>query len=108
MSRPSPVGGPATAETWVSLEAANPAGSYKTRMAPTMLEETETRGELHPAGQWSSALEAQQAPVGTSYAASGAIRCGSSPPMPLLARNPTRCGRLALASVHPQRRRHPP
>jgi cysteine synthase len=36
------------AEVWVKLEAANPTGSYKDRMALAMIEAAERRGELAP------------------------------------------------------------
>src|SRR5690349_22934132 len=36
------------AEVWVKLEAANPTGSYKDRMALAMIEGGERRGALHP------------------------------------------------------------
>ena len=36
------------AEVWVKLEAANPTGSYKDRMALSMIEEAEARGDLQP------------------------------------------------------------
>ncbi len=40
--------GPGAAEVWVKLEAANPTGSYKDRMALAMIEGAEARGELQP------------------------------------------------------------
>ncbi len=40
--------GPDDAEVWVKLEAANPTGSYKDRMALAMIEGAERRGELAP------------------------------------------------------------
>ncbi|MEQ8841677.1 MAG: cysteine synthase family protein [Acidimicrobiales bacterium] len=40
--------GPDAAEVWVKLEAANPTGSYKDRMALAMIEGAERRGELQP------------------------------------------------------------
>ena len=40
--------GPLDAEVWVKLEAANPTGSYKDRMALAMIEGAERRGELSP------------------------------------------------------------
>ena len=40
--------GPDAAEIWVKLEAANPTGSYKDRMALSMIEEAEKRGDLSP------------------------------------------------------------
>lgn len=40
--------GPDAAEVWVKLEAANPTGSYKDRMALAMIEGAEARGELRP------------------------------------------------------------
>lgn len=36
------------ADVWVKLEAANPTGSYKDRMALAMIEGAERRGELQP------------------------------------------------------------
>ena len=40
--------GPDAAEVWVKLEAANPTGSYKDRMALAMIEGAERRGDLRP------------------------------------------------------------
>lgn len=40
--------GPDDAEVWVKLEGANPTGSYKDRMALSMIEAAEERGELLP------------------------------------------------------------
>lgn len=40
--------GSAAADVWVKLEAANPTGSYKDRMALAMIEGAERRGELQP------------------------------------------------------------
>lgn len=40
--------GPEAAEVWVKLEAANPTGSYKDRMALAMIEGAEARGDLQP------------------------------------------------------------
>ena len=40
--------GPDMAEVWVKLEAANPTGSYKDRMALAMVEGAERRGVLQP------------------------------------------------------------
>ena len=40
--------GPESAEVWVKLEAANPTGSYKDRMALAMIEGAERRGTLRP------------------------------------------------------------
>ncbi len=40
--------GPDAAEVWVKLEAANPTGSYKDRMALAMIEGAEARGDLQP------------------------------------------------------------
>jgi cysteine synthase A len=40
--------GPDAADVWVKLEAANPTGSYKDRMALAMIEAAEARGELQP------------------------------------------------------------
>ncbi len=39
---------PGAAEVWVKLEAANPTGSYKDRMALSMIEGAEERGDLRP------------------------------------------------------------
>jgi cysteine synthase A len=39
---------PNSAEVWVKLEAFNPTGSYKDRMALAMIEEAEKRGDLRP------------------------------------------------------------
>ena len=52
---------PATddAEVWVKLEAANPTGSYKDRMALAMIEGAERRGTLRPARRWSSTRAAR-------------------------------------------------
>src|SRR6476646_4330482 len=40
--------GPDVAEVWVKLEAANPTGSYKDRMALAMIEGAERDGRLQP------------------------------------------------------------
>jgi cysteine synthase A len=40
--------GPDSAEVWVKLEAANPTGSYKDRMALAMIEAAEADGRLQP------------------------------------------------------------
>ena len=40
--------GPEAAEVWVKLEAANPTGSYKDRMALAMIEGAEQSGDLQP------------------------------------------------------------
>ena len=40
--------GPESAEVWVKLEAANPTGSYKDRMALAMIEGAELVGKLRP------------------------------------------------------------
>jgi cysteine synthase A len=40
--------GPGSAEVWVKLEAANPTGSYKDRMALAMIEGAERSGALQP------------------------------------------------------------
>jgi cysteine synthase len=40
--------GEADAEVWVKLEAANPTGSYKDRMALAMIEAAERDGRLRP------------------------------------------------------------
>ncbi len=40
--------GAGAAEVWVKLEAANPTGSYKDRMALAMIEGAERRGDLQP------------------------------------------------------------
>ncbi len=39
---------PGSAEVWVKLEAANPTGSYKDRMARSVIERAETDGRLRP------------------------------------------------------------
>jgi cysteine synthase A len=44
----SALAGPDDAEVWVKLEAANPTGSYKDRMALAMIEGAERRGALEP------------------------------------------------------------
>ena len=44
----SRLAGPGAAEVWVKLEAANPTGSYKDRMALAMIEGAERRGTLQP------------------------------------------------------------
>ena len=46
--RLSTLTGPGDAEVWVKLEAANPTGSYKDRMALAMIEGAERRGTLQP------------------------------------------------------------
>lgn len=46
--RLSTLTGPDDAEVWVKLEAANPTGSYKDRMALAMIERAEERGALRP------------------------------------------------------------
>ncbi len=45
LDRLAPAGG---AELWVKLEAANPTGSYKDRMALAMIERAERDGRLQP------------------------------------------------------------
>ena len=42
------IAGPEAAEVWVKLEAANPTGSYKDRMALAMIEGAERSGRLRP------------------------------------------------------------
>src|SRR4051795_1990203 len=42
------IAGPDDAEVWVKLEAANPTGSYKDRMALAMIEAAERDGRLQP------------------------------------------------------------
>ncbi len=61
--------GEGDAEVWVKMEAANPTGSYKDRMALAMIE-----------------------------AAEAAIRCGSCHPTRSRRRRSARCGRSALRS----------
>jgi cysteine synthase A len=39
---------PGMAEVWVKLESHNPTGSYKDRMALSMIEAAERRGDLRP------------------------------------------------------------
>jgi cysteine synthase A len=46
--RLSRLGGAEAADIWVKLEAANPTGSYKDRMALAMIEGAERRGALRP------------------------------------------------------------
>lgn len=48
--RVSKLAPPGSAEVWVKLEAANPTGSYKDRMALSMIEGAEERGDLLPGG----------------------------------------------------------
>ncbi|MBY5161445.1 PLP-dependent cysteine synthase family protein [Salsipaludibacter albus] len=48
MVRLAHLGSPDMAEVWVKLEAANPTGSYKDRMALAMIEGAERRGVLQP------------------------------------------------------------
>lgn len=48
MAQLASFGGPGAAEIWVKLEAANPTGSYKDRLALAMIEGAERRGELQP------------------------------------------------------------
>ena len=52
---------PDDAEVWVKLEAANPTGSYKDRMALAMIEGAERRGVLGPASASSSTQAARRA-----------------------------------------------
>lgn len=42
------LGGAESAEVWVKMEAANPTGSYKDRMALTMIAVEEADGRLAP------------------------------------------------------------
>jgi cysteine synthase A len=63
--------GPDAAEVWVKLEAANPTGSYKDRMALAMIEGAEKRGELRP-GQ--SVVEYTGGSTGSSLALVCAIK----------------------------------
>jgi cysteine synthase len=48
MVRLERLAGPEAAEVWVKLEAANPTGSYKDRMALAMIEGAERAGRLRP------------------------------------------------------------
>jgi cysteine synthase A len=48
MVRLERIAGPEAAEVWVKLEAANPTGSYKDRMALAMIEGAERAGRLRP------------------------------------------------------------
>jgi cysteine synthase A len=57
--------GPDEAEVWVKLEAANPTGSYKDRMALAMVEGAEVRGDLRPGG---SVVEYTGGSTGSSLA----------------------------------------
>ena len=57
--------GSEVAEVWVKLEAANPTGSYKDRMALAMIEAAEQDGRLKP-GQ--SVVEYSGGSTGSSLA----------------------------------------
>src|SRR5436305_14773303 len=57
--------GPDVAEVWVKLEAANPTGSYKDRMALAMIEGAERSGRLRP-GQ--TVVESTGGSTGSSLA----------------------------------------
>lgn len=63
--------GPDAAEIWVKLEAANPTGSFKDRMALAMIEAAEKRGELQP-GQ--TVVEYTSGSTGSSLAFVCAIK----------------------------------
>src|SRR2546430_8951927 len=51
MFRLRKIAGPEIAEVWVKWEGANPTGSMKDRMALSMVEGAEKRGELKPGGK---------------------------------------------------------
>lgn len=51
LSRLERLAGPDCAEVWVKFEGANPTGSMKDRMALSMVEGAERRGELGPGGR---------------------------------------------------------
>ena len=68
------------AEVWVKLEAANPTGSYKDRMALAMIEGAERRAGCGPARPSSSTPAAAPARRSRSSARSRATRCASSRP----------------------------
>jgi cysteine synthase A len=63
--------GPDAAEVWVKLEAANPTGSYKDRMALAMIEGAERAGRLSP-GQ--TVVEYTGGSTGSSLALVCAVR----------------------------------
>ena len=63
--------GPDAGEVWVKLEAANPTGSYKDRMALAMIEAAEQRGDLRP-GQ--TVVEYTSGSTGSSLAFVCAIK----------------------------------
>ena len=67
-----------SAEVWVKLEAANPTGSYKDRMALAMIEGAERAGGCSPDRPSSSTPAARRAARSLSSAPSRATRCGSS------------------------------
>jgi cysteine synthase A len=48
VARLADLAGEGCAEVWVKLEAANPTGSYKDRMALAMIEAAEAGGRLRP------------------------------------------------------------
>ena len=86
---------PGAAEIWVKLEAHNPTGSYKDRMALAMIEGAEREGLLRP-GQ--TVVEYTGGSTGTSLALcarSRVIRCGLSPRTRSLPRSWPRCARSA-------------
>ncbi len=59
------IAGPGIAEVWVKWEGANPTGSMKDRMALSMVEEGERRGQLKPGG---SVVEYTGGSTGSSLA----------------------------------------
>jgi len=90
--------GEGCAEVWVKMEAANPTGSYKDRMALAMIEAAEADGRLRP-GQL--VVEYTGGSTGSSLAFVCAVkgtRCGSCPPMRSPTRRSARCGRSAPRS----------
>ena len=70
---------PGMAEVWVKLEAANPTGSYKDRMALAMIEGAERAAACSRARRSSSTPAAAPARRWPSCARSRATRCASCP-----------------------------
>src|SRR5437867_2994206 len=65
MFRLRKMGGPDMAQVWVKWEGANPTGSMKDRMALSMVEGAEKRGQLKPGG---SVVEYTGGSTGSSLA----------------------------------------
>ena len=65
MFRLRKIAGPEIAEVWVKWEGANPTGSMKDRMALSMVEGAEKRGQLKPGG---SVVEYTGGSTGSSLA----------------------------------------